>query len=61
MMLDNRQQIRDALTADFGVHPNGLADVIECIGPAARAEWTATQLEVSIGLRYLYSKKLSVC
>ena len=55
MMLDNRQQIRDALTADFGVHPIGLADVIECIGPATRAEWTASQLEVSIGTQVLKS------
>ena len=60
MMLDNRQPIRDALIADFGVHPIGLADVIECIGPATRAEWTASQLEVSIGPRTLYNRLL-VC
>ena len=31
-MMANRQPIRDALTADFGVHAEGMSDIIETLG-----------------------------
>lgn len=37
MMMSNRQAIRDALASDFGNHPNGAGDLIECLGPVGRA------------------------
>jgi coniferyl-aldehyde dehydrogenase len=40
-----RQQIRDALSADFAVHPEGFADLVEILGVAGRAAFAAEHLE----------------
>jgi coniferyl-aldehyde dehydrogenase len=40
-----RQQIRDALSADFAVHPEGFADLVEVLGVAGRAAFAAEHLE----------------
>ena len=45
MMVSNRQQIRDAMTADFAVHPELFSDLVECLGVAGRAVYAAEQLE----------------
>lgn len=45
MMMANRQPIRDALTADFGTHPEGVTDLVEVLGPAGRAMYAAGELE----------------
>ncbi|MFB6895596.1 aldehyde dehydrogenase family protein [Streptomyces hydrogenans] len=41
----HRQQIRDALSADFAVHPEGFADLVEVLGVAGRAVFAAEHLE----------------
>jgi len=38
MMMSHRQEIRDALNADFGSHPDGASDLIECLGPVGRVQ-----------------------
>ncbi|KAK4705070.1 hypothetical protein P7C70_g1131, partial [Phenoliferia sp. Uapishka_3] len=45
MMMNNRENIRQALKSDFAVHDSGFADVIETLGPSGRAVWVATQVE----------------
>jgi acyl-CoA reductase-like NAD-dependent aldehyde dehydrogenase len=45
MLMIHRQEIRDALKADFGSHPEGASDLIEVLGPAGRATYAASQLE----------------
>ena len=45
MVLGHRVEIQDALVADFGVHPRQAADLIEVLGPAARAGYAAEHLE----------------
>jgi coniferyl-aldehyde dehydrogenase len=45
MMMAHRQEIRDALKADFGSHHDGASDLIEILGPAGRATYAAGQLE----------------
>jgi coniferyl-aldehyde dehydrogenase len=45
MLIAHREQIRDAMTSDFGVHPPLAADLIEVLGPAGRAAYAIEQLE----------------
>jgi coniferyl-aldehyde dehydrogenase len=45
MMMSNRQQIQEAMSSDFGVHPALAADLIEVLGPVGRAVYAAEQLE----------------
>ena len=45
MVLGHRVEIQDAIVADFGVHPRQAADLIEVLGPAARAGYAAEHLE----------------
>ena len=44
MMIANRTQVADALSADFGVHPQLASDMIEVLGVAGRAAYVAEQL-----------------
>jgi len=44
MLLTHRTQIQEALSSDFGVHPELAADLIEVLGPAGRAAYAAEQL-----------------
>ena len=44
-MMANRQPIRDALTADFGVHAEGMSDIIETLGVAGRAMFVHKSIE----------------
>jgi len=46
MMLGNRTEIQEALSADFGVHPPLASDLIEVLGVAGRAVYAAEQLPV---------------
>ncbi|MGW1298037.1 aldehyde dehydrogenase family protein [Streptomyces sp. NPDC002533] len=41
----SRQRIREALSADFAVHPEGFADLVEVLGVAGRAAFAAEHLE----------------
>ena len=45
MLLGHRGEIEEALTSDFGIHPQLAADLIEVLGPAGRAGYAAEQLE----------------
>src|SRR4029079_9101841 len=45
MLLGHRVEIQDVLMADFGAHPRQAADLIEVLGPAARAAYAAEHLE----------------
>jgi coniferyl-aldehyde dehydrogenase len=45
MLMSNRRQIEEALSADFGVHPAPAADLIEVLGPAGRAAYASEQLD----------------
>jgi coniferyl-aldehyde dehydrogenase len=45
MLVSNRSRIEDALSSDFGVHPELSTDLIEVLGPAGRAAYVAEQLE----------------
>ncbi len=45
MMLANRVQIRAALTADFGSHPQPASDLIEVLGVVGRAQYVLANLE----------------
>ncbi len=45
MMMANRQRIREALAADFAVHPDLFSDLIECAGIPARALFAISQLD----------------
>jgi coniferyl-aldehyde dehydrogenase len=45
MMLSNRQQIQEAMSSDFGVHPALAADLIEVLGPVGRAVYAAEHVE----------------
>jgi len=49
MMMGHRAQIREALSGDFGVHPEAAADLIEVLGPAGRAAYAIGQLEGWMG------------
>jgi coniferyl-aldehyde dehydrogenase len=44
MMIVNRMQVQEALSADFGVHPALASDMIEVLGVAGRAAYAAEQL-----------------
>lgn len=43
-LLDNRQRLRDALRADFAVHPDATADLVDIGGPLSRALAAARHL-----------------
>lgn len=45
MMVMNRDRIREAMTADFAVHPELFTDLVEVLGVAGRAMYAAEQLE----------------
>jgi coniferyl-aldehyde dehydrogenase len=45
MMISNRTQIEEAMSADFGVHPTLATDLIEVLGVAGRAAYAAEHLE----------------
>ena len=45
MMMGHRQQIQEAMSSDFGVHPALAADLIEVLGPVGRAAYAAGELE----------------
>jgi coniferyl-aldehyde dehydrogenase len=45
MLIGHRDQIAEAMSSDFGVHPTLAADLIETLGPAGRAVYAAEQLE----------------
>jgi coniferyl-aldehyde dehydrogenase len=44
MLLGHRDQIAEAMSSDFGVHPSLASDLIEVLGPAGRAAYVAEQL-----------------
>ncbi len=44
MLIGHRDQIAEAMSSDFGVHPSLAADLIEVLGPAGRAAYAAEQL-----------------
>jgi coniferyl-aldehyde dehydrogenase len=44
MLLSHREEIAQALSSDFGVHPSLASDLIEVLGPAGRAAFVAEQL-----------------
>ena len=45
MVMTQRTQIEEAMSADFGVHPTLATDGIEVLGVAGRAAYVAEQLE----------------
>jgi len=45
MLVSNRSRIEEALSSDFGVHPELSTDLIEVLGPAGRAAYAAEHLE----------------
>lgn len=45
MMMSNRDRIREAMSADFAVHPELFTDLIETLGVAGRAAYAIGQLE----------------
>src|SRR4051794_10016121 len=45
MIMGHRMQIREAMSADFGVHPAQASDLIEVLGVAGRAAYAAERLE----------------
>jgi coniferyl-aldehyde dehydrogenase len=44
MLISNRTQIQEAMSADFGVHPTLASDLIEVLGVAGRAGYVAENL-----------------
>ena len=44
MLLGHREQIRAAMSADFGSHPDLFTDLVEVLGVAGRAAFAAEQL-----------------
>ena len=44
MLLSHREQIRAAMSADFGAHPDLFTDLVEVLGVAGRAAFAAEQL-----------------
>lgn len=52
MVLSNRDAIRDAMTKDFGNHPNAASDLIECLGVAGRAAYVLSQLDQWLATDY---------
>ena len=45
MVMSHREQIRAAMSADFGVHPELFTDLVEVLGVAGRAAYAIEQLE----------------
>ena len=45
MLASNRNQIAEALAADFSVHPGPASDLIEVLGPLGRAQYVLDHLE----------------
>lgn len=45
MMMANRQRIREAMSADFAVHPELFSDLIECVGIPSRAMYAISKLD----------------
>jgi len=45
MMVMNKDRIREAMSADFSVHPELFTDLVEVLGVAGRAMYAAEQLE----------------
>ena len=45
MLLGHRDEIRTAMSADFGVHPELFTDLVEVLGIAGRAAYAAEQLD----------------
>lgn len=45
MMVMNKDRIREAVSADFAVHPELFTDLVETLGVAGRAMYAAEQLE----------------
>ncbi len=45
MMMSNRQRIREAMSADFAVHPELFSDLIECVGIPSRAMYAVSKLD----------------
>ena len=45
MVIGHREQVEEAMTADFGVHPTLATDLIEVLGVAGRAAYAAERLE----------------
>ena len=45
MLLRNRERISKALSEDFGCHPVPASDLIEVLGPVARATYALTKLD----------------
>jgi coniferyl-aldehyde dehydrogenase len=45
MVMTHRKQIEEAMSSDFGVHPQLATDLIEVLGVAGRAAYAAEQLE----------------
>ena len=45
MMVMNKDRIREAVSADFAVHPELFTDLVEVLGVAGRAMYAAEQLE----------------
>ena len=44
MLLGHRDEVAEAMSSDFGVHPSLASDLIEVLGPAGRAAYAAEQL-----------------
>lgn len=44
-LIANRMAIRDAVRADFVVHPDSSTDLVEVLGPAGRAQYAAERLD----------------
>jgi coniferyl-aldehyde dehydrogenase len=45
MLVSHREQIAEAMSSDFGVHPSLASDLIEVLGPAGRAAYAIEQLQ----------------
>src|SRR3954452_24631047 len=45
MVMSHRTQIQEAMSSDFGVHPDAATDLIEVLGVAGRAAYAAGHLE----------------
>src|SRR3954453_5574438 len=45
MVMAHRTQIQEAMSSDFGVHPDAATDLIEVLGVAGRAAYAAGHLE----------------
>ena len=45
MMMGHRAEIRAAMSADFGVHPELFTDLVEVLGVAGRAAYAIEQLD----------------